>query len=231
MEFEGVEGKYYGIDDELYGLKKLIDVIGEIVAREENAFKDVENAARQSEEGYPNEDVLNIWHKKHYRQFTYRSTMLLIHTTFEDGIVRLYNILVTENRISNTVQKKTILDIIEGIKELDSEIPVLLSIVRGYNFIRNKVAHSGGYYQDASTDIDAFNSLVKGRKNIQIKKLTSPMGHFTHRRQITRSSILKDYLDVIGKIFTALLRGANKLKIIGTLPSGEPQSVEFATTQ
>ena len=106
LEFEGVEGHYYGINDELHDLGKLIDTMGDTVLREEKEFNEIAKVERNSEEGYPTPKVLKVWHKKNYRQFTYRSMMLLIHTAFEDGIVNLYDILVAENRITDTVDRR-----------------------------------------------------------------------------------------------------------------------------
>ena len=99
--------------------------------------------------------------------------------------------------------------------------------IRGFNFIRNKVAHAGGYYQDPSTDIDAFKKVVKDRTDIKIETLVHKKGRFTHRMQITRSTVLKDYLGVIRKVFAGLLRGAHKLDFLGPTTSA---STAVATT-
>jgi hypothetical protein len=212
LEFEGVEGHHYGINDELFDLGKLIDTMGETIIREEKEFQAVEKVELQSEEGWPTERVLKVWHKKNYRQFTYRSMMLLIHTTFEDGMVNLYNILVMEERIADTVdRRKKIVDIIKVLQSLDPSITGLLDEIRGYNFIRNKVAHAGGYYEVPSTDVDAFNKLVRDGADIHVEELRKKKGRFTHRMQITRSTVLKDYLDVIRNVFAGLLKGAHKL--------------------
>lgn len=212
QEFEGVEGHYYGIYDELYDLGKLIDAMGEIVVREEKDFRIVEKEELGSEESWPTERVLKVWHKKNYRQFTYRSMMLLIHTTFEDGMVNLYNILVKENRIVDNVdRRKNILDIIKVIQGIDPSITGLLDKIRGYNFIRNKIAHAGGYYEDHSKDIDAFEKLLREGADVHVEELKKKKDRFTHRMQITRSTVLKNYLDVIRKVFDGLLKGAHKL--------------------
>ena len=226
QEFEGVEGHYYGITDELYDLGKLIDTMGETIVKEEKEFQAVEKEELQSEEGWPTQRVLKVWHKKNYRQFTYRSMMLLIHTTFEDGMVNFYNILVAEKRIPDTVdRRKKIPDIIKVLQGLDPSIGSLLDEIRGYNFIRNKIAHAGGYYQDPSTDIDAFKKVVKDRTDIQIEELKTPKGRFTHRIQITRSTLLKDYLEVIRKVFAGLLKGAHNLGYIPVSTTGTAATV------
>jgi hypothetical protein len=39
--------------------------------------------------------------------------MMLIHTTFETGIVDFYNLLVVEGRKADTLRRKNVLDILE----------------------------------------------------------------------------------------------------------------------
>lgn len=212
LEFEGVEGHYYGIYDELHDLGKLIDTMGEIVVREEKDFRTVEKEELGSEENWPTERVLKVWHKKNYRQFIYRSMMLLIHTTFEDGMVNLYNTLVKEKRIVDNVdRRKNILDIIKVIQGVDPSITGLIDKIRGYNFIRNKIAHAGGYYEDHSKDIDAFKNLLREGADVHVEELKEKKDRFTHRMQITRSTVLKNYLDLIRKVFDGILKGAHKL--------------------
>jgi hypothetical protein len=92
-----VDGTSYGIIDELHDLDRLIERIGHTVVKEEREFKDVEKVI-DPEDPFPSEEVLKLWHKKMYRQFTYKSMMMLIYTTFETGIVDFYNLLVVEGR-------------------------------------------------------------------------------------------------------------------------------------
>jgi hypothetical protein len=112
VAFEGVDGTSYGIIDELHDLDRLIERIGHTVVKEEREFKDVEKVI-DPEDPFPSEEVLKLWHKKMYRQFTYKSMMMLIYTTFETGIVDFYNLLVVEGRKADSLRRKNVLDILE----------------------------------------------------------------------------------------------------------------------
>lgn len=210
VAFEGVEGSSYGIMDELRDLKKLIATIGDTVVKEEREFKVIEKSA-DPDDAFPSDKMLVVWHKKMYRQFTYKSLMLLIQTTFETGMVTFYNMLVSEGRIADSVRRKNVLDILKALKSFDPALPTLTDQVRGYNFIRNKLAHMDGYYKDPDTDIDAFKKLVNSGAAISIKKLPSSTIKHTHEMTITRSTVLTSYLDTIIKVFEALLKGAKNL--------------------
>jgi hypothetical protein len=94
---------------------------------------------------------------------------MLIHATFESGMVNLYNLLVVERRVEDTVHKKNVVDIINALKELDPIIASMIDPVRGFNFIRNNYAYSVGYYPDSSTDIDAFKKLISSWDDIAVK--------------------------------------------------------------
>jgi hypothetical protein len=217
IRFEGVEGGSYGIMDELRDFKKLIRIIGDTVVKEEKEFRILEKSA-DPDGPFPSEQMLGAWHKKMYRQFTYKSLMLLIQTTFETGMVTFYNILVADGRLTDNVRKKNVLDLLRALKGLDTTLPALIDPVRGFNFIRNKMAHMDGYYKDPDTDIDAFKKLQKNRSDIIIKKLTSPRGKHTHEMTITRSTVLTDYLDIIGKVFQGLISGAKELPYSSVTP-------------
>lgn len=210
LAFEGVEGSSYGIMDELRDLKKLIATIGDTVVKEEEEFKLIEKSS-DPDDSFPSDIMLSAWHKKMYRQFTYKSLMLLIQTTFETGMVTFYNMLVTEGRIPDNVRRKNVIDILKALKGFDSALPTLTDQVRGYNFIRNKLAHMDGYYKDPDTDIDAFKKLVNSGAAISIKKLSSSAIKYTHEMKITKSTVLTGYIDTITKVFDALLKGAKNL--------------------
>lgn len=218
LAFEGVEGSSYGIMDELRDLKKLIATIGDTVIKEEQEFKLIEKSA-DPDDTFPSHEILGAWHKKMYRQFTYKSLMLLIQTTFETGMVTFYNMLVTEGRIADSVRRKNVLDILKALKGSDPALPALIDQVRGYNFIRNKLAHMDGYYKDPDTDIDAFKRMVNSGAAISIRKLSSSSSKHTHEMKITRSTVLTGYLNTITKVFEALLKDAKKLPYSPAAPS------------
>lgn len=138
---EGVEGQAYGIMDELHDLGKLLETIGTTVKKEEKEFREIEREQFDEETREPTTKVLANWHKKMYRQFTYKSMMMLIHTVFENSMVRLLNYLNEEGRIQVTVHKEVVVDIIKALKDLDVSIQPLIDRVRAFNFVRNRIAH------------------------------------------------------------------------------------------
>jgi hypothetical protein len=209
---EGVEGRAYGIMDELHDLGKLLETIGATVEKEEKEFREIEKEEFDEETRELTTKVLANWHKKMYRQFTYKSLLMLIHTAFENGMVRLFDFLTDEARIQVTVHKKGVLDIIKNLKDLDPSIEPLIDQVRALNFIRNRVAHADGYYSETMTDYDAFKKFVSTRNDIKVEKLTNAKGKFTHRMQIKQSSVIKEYLQVIDQVFTGLISGAHNLE-------------------
>jgi hypothetical protein len=214
--FWGVEGHAYGIRDELHDLGKMIELIGEVVMKVEKEFREVEKADADLEYGFPGEEVLKAWHKKMIRPFSYKQLMMGIHTTFNNGMVSLYALLVAERRIADTVHAKNrnVIDILKELQTLDLSLPGLLAQVRGFNFIRNRVTHEGGYYNESTKDITAFRNVINGRMDIQVEQLRFPDADHTHRMTIIRSSVLMDYITVIRKVFEGLLKGAHQLGYI-----------------
>ena len=225
--FEGGTGSQYGIVDELHDLGKWIELVGETVVNAEKEFRKAEKEDADSEYGFPSEKVLEVWHKKMFRPLSYKQLMMGIHTSFNDGIVSLYELLVSERRIADNVHigNRNVLDILKELKGLDPALPDLLDQVRGFNFIRNRVTHNDGYYHETLKDITAFKTVIKGRTDIQAEQLRSLRGEYTHRMKIQRSSIMTDYIAVIRKVFDGLLRGASKLNYI------TPAATTDATTE
>ena len=213
LSFEGIEGRSYGIMDELHDLEKLIDLIGASIVKEEKEFKEIEKVEKRSEEPWPTNNILKVWHKKNYRQFSYRSMLMLIHTTFGQGLVNLYDLLLSEKRLKTKVDRRKSIDDILKVLQSDPSISGIMYQIRAFGFIRNSVAHAGGYYEDPSSDIEAFKKFVKDRTDIKITKLKEPKGRFNHHMEITKSSVLKDYLALIRKVFEGLLRGAQSLPL------------------
>lgn len=216
LAFEGVEGRAYGIMDEIHDLRKLVETIGATVELNEKEFRQIEKEEFNEETRELTSNVLANWHKKMYRQFTYKSLLLLIHTTFENGMSQFFDLLTEEKRIQTTVHKKVVVDIMTALKGLDPGLDALIAKVRALNFIRNKVAHADGYYHEQQKDFDAFKKFASTRDDIQIEKLGSPKGEFTHRMKIKRSTVIKEYLDVMVQVFTSLVNGAHKLNYINS---------------
>lgn len=214
--FEGVEGHAYGITDELHDLKKIIELVGEMVVKEEREFKEIERNDADSEFGFLGAEVLRAWHKKMIRPFSYKYFLMGIHTTFNDAMISFYDLLVAEKRIADTIhpKNKNVLDILKELQYLDSELPAIYDQVRGFNFMRNRITHDNGYYAESKRDHDAFNKLVKSRNDIQVDKLSFSKGDFTRRVKVLRSAVLVDYIEVIKKVFAGLVRGAHNLKYI-----------------
>ena len=142
-----------------------------------------------------------------------------IHTTFNDGMVSFYDLLVAEGRIVDTIhlQNRNVLDILKELQKLDASLSGLYEKVRGFNFVRNRVTHDGGYYHKSKRDHDAFEKLIKSRTDIKVENLTFPKGECTHRMKILRSTVLMDYIEVIQKVFAGLLTAAHKLDYITPL--------------
>ena len=63
-------------------------------------------------------------------------------------MVRFFDLLTDEGRVQITVHKKVVVDIIRVLKDLDPRIDSLIDRVRALNFVRNKVAHANGYYNE-----------------------------------------------------------------------------------
>jgi hypothetical protein len=225
--FEGGTGSQYGIVDELYDLGKWIEVIGETVVKEEKEFQEIEKHDPDLEFGFPSQNLLDAWHKKMFRPFSYKQLMMGIHTSFNDAMVSFYELLVSEGRIADTVHigNRNVLDILKELKGLDPTLPDLLDQVRGFNFIRNRVTHNDGFYHEKIKDITSFNNIIKGRTDIQTEQLRSLRGEYTHRMKILRSTIMTDYIGVIRKVFDGLLKGASNLKYI------VPAATSAATTE
>jgi hypothetical protein len=212
QSFEGVEGRAYGVMDEVHDLGKLLETIGTTVEINEKEFRQIEREEFDEETLELTPRVLANWHKKMYRQFTYKSLLLLIHTTFENGMVRFFDLLTEEGRIQRPVHKKVVVDIIRALKDLDPSIEPLIDRVRALNFVRNKVAHADGYYNETQTDYDAFKKFAATRDDIHIERLSHADGKFTHRMKIKRSTVIQEYLDVMGLVFTGLVKGAQGLE-------------------
>lgn len=219
--FGGVEGTSYGIMDELYDLGKLLETIGQTVVKEEKDFREIEKAERDPDGYEMSSKILAAWHKKMYRPFTYRAMLMLIHSHFEDASILLYRILVEEGRIKDTVHKEGILDILKELRRLDSSLPALYDKVRGFNFLRNKLAHADGNFHEKERDYDAFKRLYSSRADIEIIKHSFPKGKFTHSMKVIKSTIHSDYLEVIKQIFIALLKGAASLDYNPIVPQKE----------
>jgi hypothetical protein len=213
--FEGGAGYPYGIMDELHDLEKWIEIIGEIVMKEENKFKEIVIKDKFQEIGIPSESLLENWHKKMFRPFSYKQILMGIHTTFNDGLLNFYDLLLREGRLNIQEEKKqNSLDILNKLKHLDLSLPKLMETIQGYNFIRNRVTHEGGYYNESMKYIESFKKLTKNRSDIKIEVLTNSHKNYTHRIKIIKSSLLKDYIKDIRNVFIGLLKGAQSLEYI-----------------
>jgi hypothetical protein len=89
-----------------------------------------------------------------------------------------------------------------------------METIQGYNFIRNRVTHEGGYYNESMKYIESFKKLTKNRSDIKIEVLTNSHKNYTHRIKIIKSSLLKDYIKDIRNVFIGLLKGAQSLEYI-----------------
>jgi hypothetical protein len=212
--FEGIEGYAYGIMDELHDIEKLIGTIGVTVEKEEQDFRQIEREEMNGEFFELTPRMLESWHKKMYRQFTYKSLILLIHTSFENGMINFFNLLKDHGRINAMVFRENVSDIIKELQLLHPSVPILKDQIRAFNFVRNAIAHRDGYFEIGAKDYDAFKKYVAARTDIKIIPLKAKKGKLTHRLVITRSSLLKGYLELILNVFTALLKGAQQLPII-----------------
>lgn len=224
--FEGVEGQHYGIIDEINNLGKLIETIGVTVVENEKEFRAV--AAEEYEEmSYPGDKTLAVWHKKTYRQFSYKAMMMLVHSIFEDGLVDLYNLLVREGRINHTLinpsELKSVMRVYDKLAILDPNLPGFRDAIRGFKFIRNKIAHSDGYYLPGEHDHDGFLALGS-RTDLKVETLFSPQGNNTHKMTILRSSVLTEYLRLTKKVFEFAIKGARKAPYLGPAPSASSSS-------
>lgn len=212
----GIEGTAYGVMDELHDMEKLIESIGKTVEMAEKEFKKIMEAEYEAENGQLTPEILKNWHKKMYRQFTYKSLMMLIHTAFEKWGGKLLNLLEEEKRIVYTGdRRRSIFDVLKELACLDTRIQELTGKARAYNFLRNVMAHPDGYFDEKKAgDYDSFKKRMSKRSDLSIIKFNEPKGKYTHRVQIKQSTVLKDYITLIKQIFEVLIKGGAKLPII-----------------
>lgn len=212
--FFGVEGTYYGIEDELYGLGKLIEVVGNTIVNEERELIEIR---RKEQENYgedynpPTPIELAAWHKKAFRQFTYKAIMSLVQSTFEAGVQRLHQLLVKENQIEDKrgKNKEKLRDTLDSFIQLDSSFASFWNDARPYTFIRNKLEHQDGVFYDGDSNIDAIRVFVKDRQDISITDEGFEDGRKKYRLKINKSSVLTDYLKLVNSIFARLSITAN----------------------
>lgn len=206
--FFGVEGTYYGIEDELYGLKKLIEVIGNTVINEEKEFIEIQKKQQEREGEYyssPTQNELAAWHKKAFRQFTYKAIMSLIQSTFESGLQNLHDLLVNENQIEEHRKDKTKLkDTLTSLSQLDTSFLTFWDEIRPYAFIRNKLGHRDGIFYEDDANVDAYNAFVRTRSDVTAKDEGKQNGKRKYRLKIHNSTILSDYLKLVTTIFSKL---------------------------
>lgn len=104
LQFHGVEGYLYGISQDLDNLKRLIQLIGPTIVQEEEEFREIEKKEYDPHFPIPSDKVIAAWHKKTYRQFTYKAIFLLIQSVFESGLKDFYQILFDEQRVKKTIK-------------------------------------------------------------------------------------------------------------------------------
>ena len=106
------------------------------------------------------------------------------------------------------------MDVLKEFKALDSLLEPFILRVWPFNFIRNKVIHSNGYFKKMDSGYIEFEKFLKNRSDLEVKQLSSPKGDFTHRMIIKQSSLLKDYIQLIKEIINSLLIAAHKAQYI-----------------
>jgi|GEM_PF-6924158 len=208
--FEGVEGHYHGIMDDLYNLKKLIELIGESVVKEEKAFKEIEQQEFDPEILFPSEKLINAWHKKSYRPFSYKAMFMFIQSVFENGVSELRSLMVDAHRLNVTKRNNGLLSTLKEFKVDGAPLEAGDPLIRMFNFIRNKVTHTDGYFmrQGDKMEFQELMRFVESRNDLLVTELKHARGEYTHRIQVKQSSVLKDYLELIVKVFEILIKHA-----------------------
>ena len=212
--FEGVPYTLYGINDELDNLSKLIEVIGESVLAQEKDFKEISSEEEAIQNSFPTDKMIDNWHKKNYRSFSYKALLTVIHSDFEMALKDLFKILTEAKRINFKIKNDKLMDILKDFKALDNSLDPLILKAWPFNFIRNKVIHSNGYFVKTDKGYVEFERFIKDRVDIEVKQLPSTNSEFTHRVIIKQSSLLKDYIQLIREIISSLLKAAHNANYV-----------------
>lgn len=215
--FEGVPGTAHGITDDLDNLSDFIKVIGDSVLEQEKEFNTIYSEEQSADVVFLTDRTLVNWYKKHYRSFSYKAILTVIHGVFETGLTDLHTMLTENKRITFDFKNQQLMDKLKDFKKLEPTLQPLIDKARPFNFIRNKILHSDGYFKRDSR-YQAFENFVKGRSDIVVSTLPAPNTKYTHRISIRQSGVLHDYLRLIQEIFTVLVKAAHNARYIEVKP-------------
>ncbi|MDR6337666.1 hypothetical protein HNQ91_000688 [Filimonas zeae] len=206
--FTGVPERLYGFTDEFNNLRQLIQDTGIMVKEAEYEFRQVLLNHPDDEGGpSPNPEQLKVWHKKMYRRFTYKSLLMLIHSTFETQIIDFLNLMIRHKQISRTTKGDNMPTIFSELDKVANEASEHYKKIRPFSFLRNKTGHLDGIFHQNDSNANEFIKFANKQSGLSLTKLSHDILNPQYRIIIINSSILINYInlaeDICNKLVTA----------------------------
>lgn len=219
--FGGTYDDRDGIYDELNNIKLLMKLIGKSVLKEESVAKRQRNKSLKFDEDWEHDAV---WDDTKFafsfREYTYKSLLYLVHTTFENHVIELCEIIErhkknvsipfqkkyrgtfgeTEERIDKYLSKRFL---IVGLKPCISSTKRIM-----FNRIRNRLYHDAGRIILDKKEHEELYDWIKKRKDVVCLKCE---GGKYYKIQIKNFSFILSYIAEVKKFFQSVEYKVSKL--------------------